>query len=66
MEANSFINSKGVEYFLHTKDVTLANSNGIQTIYFFSKVADNAINLPDGYSIVENQRSGLLFLKKQR
>lgn len=62
---NTYVtNSRGTVYYLHSKDVSLFNNNGVHTIYFFSKVAEGAIPMPDGYTVVENNRSGLPFLKR--
>ncbi|MDG1822011.1 MAG: hypothetical protein P8H25_01365 [Flavobacteriaceae bacterium] len=62
--AYSFENSKGKTYYLHTKDVTLKGGRN-QTIYYFAKdQRDNACDLPDGKKVVENERTGLPFVKK--
>ncbi len=63
--AFSHVNSKGQTYYLHMRDVTLKGGRQ-QTIYFFAReVKDGAIDaLPDGYTIVENTRTGLPILKK--
>ena len=59
-------NSKGRSYYLHKKDVTLKGGR-VQTIYYFAKVpGDAAIDeLPPGYMVIENTRTGLPFLKKK-
>ena len=68
--AFSHTNKKGQEYFLHSKDVTLKSTGRIPTIYYFAKeiksgVGVTALNaLPAGKTIVENERTGLPFLKK--
>ena len=58
-------NSKGQQYFLHMKDVTLKGGR-LQRIYFFARdVRDGACDaIPTGYISVENPRTGLLVLKK--
>ncbi len=58
-------NSKGQQYFLHQRDVTLKGGR-VQRIYFFAReVKDGAIDaLPEGYVVVENARTGLPILKK--
>ncbi len=58
-------NSKGQQYYLHMKDVTLKGGR-LQRIYFFARdVRDGACEaIPDGYIAVENPRTGLLVLKK--
>ena len=63
--AYSQINSKGQQYYLHMKDVTLKGGR-LQRIYFFARdVREDAVEaLPDGYVSVENPRTGLLVLKK--
>ena len=59
-------NSKGQTYYLHSKDVTLRGGRP-QTIYFFAKeVKDGALDeLPEGYMVMENERTGLPMLKKK-
>lgn len=58
-------NSKGQEYFLHMRDVTLKGGR-VQRIYFFGRQAkEGAIDaMPAGYIVVENARTGLPILKK--
>ena len=61
--AYSFENSKGKTYYLHTKDVTLKGGRN-QTIYYFAKdQRSNACDLPAGKKVVENERTGLPFVK---
>lgn len=64
--AYSHTNSKGQTYFLHSKDVTLRGGRK-QTIYFFAKEErDGALNeVPEGYHVVENKKTGLPMLKRQ-
>jgi YHS domain-containing protein len=63
--AYSHTNSRGTTYFLHSKEVTLKGGRK-QVIYYFAKEAKaGAIDsLPEGYLVVENQRTGLPILKK--
>jgi len=63
--AYSHTNSKGVTYYLHSKDVTLRGGK-LQTIYYFAKdVRPEAIDsLPSGYQVAENPRNGFLTLKR--
>ncbi len=58
-------NSRGQQYFLHMRDVTLKGGR-IQRIYFFGREAkEGAIDaMPAGYIVVENARTGLPILKK--
>lgn len=37
----------------------------MQTIYYFSKDPKGSIDLPAGYKVVENPKTGLPFLKKK-
>lgn len=64
--AYSHTNSKGQEYYLHMKDVTLKGGR-VQRIYFFArevKSEGSMDDLPAGYVVVENARTGLPILKK--
>lgn len=66
MAAYSHTNSKGVTYYLHSKNVTLRGGKE-QRIFFFAKEerpADAVTELPEGYEVVENPRNGFLTLKK--
>jgi hypothetical protein len=58
-------NSRGQQYFLHQRDVTLKGGR-VQRIFFFGREAkEGAIDaMPDGYIVVENARTGLPILKK--
>ncbi len=49
------VNSRGVDYFLHSKG----------KLYFFSKKAEDSIDLPEQFQVVENQRTGLPMVKKK-
>lgn len=64
--AYSHTNSKGVTYYLHSKDVTLRGGKQ-QTIYYFAKdERPEAIDaLPEKYKVIENPRNGFLTLKKK-
>jgi len=55
----------GETYYLHSRNVTLRGGRK-QTIYFFAReVKDGAIDeVPEGYVVVENARTGLPMLKK--
>ena len=63
--AYAHTNSKGQQYFLHMKDVTLKGGR-LQRIYFFARdVREGAVDaMPAGYMVVENARTGLPVLKK--
>ena len=63
--AYSHLNSRGQTYYLHSKDVRLRGSGRTQTIYYFAReIKDGALDkIPIGKMIIENERTGLLFLK---
>ncbi len=65
--AFSKTNSKGQTYYLHSKDVTLRGGRP-QTIYFFAKEEkEGAIDeIPAGYEVMENKRTGLPMLRKKK
>jgi len=50
-------NSKGKKYYLHAKG---------KLFYFAGAQKENAIDLPEGYDVVENERTGLPMLKKKQ
>lgn len=58
-------NSKGVTYYLNSKNVTLRGGKQ-QTIYYFSKDdrAETGCELPEGFSVNENPRNGFLTVKR--
>jgi hypothetical protein len=60
-------NSKGVTYYLNSKDVTLRGGK-VQTIYYFSKDErkDTGLDaLPATKTVNENPRNGFLTLKSK-
>lgn len=59
-------NSKksGTKYYLHKKEVTLRGGRKQMIYYFARDERDNTTDLPDGYQVVENSRTGLPMLKK--
>lgn len=65
--AYSQTNSRGQEYFLHSRKVTLKGGR-VQTIYYFARKVDpaNALDaVPGDRMVTENPRTGLLLLKKK-
>ncbi|OGE31875.1 hypothetical protein A2631_01995 [Candidatus Daviesbacteria bacterium RIFCSPHIGHO2_01_FULL_44_29] len=64
--AFKYTNKKGTDYYLHTQQVTLRGSGKQQTIYFFAREVRNGSldAVPAGYTVVENDRTGLPILKK--
>ena len=65
--AYSYTNSKGQTYILHKKDVTLKNGRQ-QTIYFFARdEREGALDsVPEGYEVMETQRTGMPVLKRSK
>lgn len=63
--AYEFKNSKGVSYFLHSKQVSLKGGR-MQTIFFFARdVRPGALDsVPAGYTVVETAKTGMPILKK--
>ena len=59
-------NSKGVTYYLNSKEVTLRGGK-VQTIYYFSKDdrKDTGTDLPSDRNVNENPRNGFLTLKRK-
>lgn len=59
-------NSKGVTYYLNTKEVTLRGGRK-QTIYFFSRDERKATacELPADREVKENPRNGFLTVSKK-
>lgn len=58
-------NSKGVTYYLNSKNVTLRGGKQ-QMIYYFSKdQRPEATDLPDGFMVNENPRNGFLTVKRK-
>lgn len=56
----------GKTYYLHTKDVKLKGGRKQRIYYFASKAEKNAIDeIPTGYTVFENKRTGLPMLKKK-
>lgn len=58
-------NSKGVTYYLNSKDVTLRGGK-LQTIYYFSKDerAEAIAAVPGGMQVNENPRNGFLTVSR--
>ena len=64
--AFSHKNSKGQEYFLHSKEVTLKGGR-LQKIYYFGREVKPEFALdavPANMVVSENKRTGLPLLKK--
>ena len=64
MAAYKHTNSKGVTYYLNSKEVTLRGGKK-QRIYYFSKdERPEGTSLPEGFSVNENPRNGFLTVKR--
>lgn len=63
-----YTNNKDQKYFLHTKVVTLRGGNRQQTIYFFAKDqrVGGLTEVPAGFEVVENLKTGLPVLRRIR
>jgi hypothetical protein len=64
--AHAHTNKKGQTYYLHTKEVTLRGGRK-QRIYFFARDERDEGGLdsvPEGFVVVENERTGLPLLKR--
>jgi hypothetical protein len=64
--AFTFKNSKGVNYYLHSKDVNLKGGRK-QTIYFFARdIRPGALDaVPAAYMVQETTKTGMPILKKK-
>jgi hypothetical protein len=63
----TYTNKKSQTYYLHGKQVMLQNGREQRIFYFAKKAKDGEAlaALPDGYTVTENDRTGLPFVKKQ-
>jgi hypothetical protein len=64
--AFTFKNSKGVSYYLHSKNVELKGGRK-QMIYFFARdIRPGALDaVPAGYMVQETTKTGMPILKKK-
>jgi hypothetical protein len=64
--AYEFLNSRGVKYYLHSREVTLKGGR-LQRIFFFARdVRPGALDaVPDGYIAEETKKTGMPILKKK-
>ena len=59
-------NKTGETYYLHSKEVTLRGGRK-QVIYYFGREEkENSCEIPAGYEVMENSRTGLPMLRKSR
>ena len=64
-QAYKYTNSKGQDYYLHYRDVTLKNGR-VQRIYFFARDVreENALaSVPAGKEVFETKRTNMPVLK---
>jgi hypothetical protein len=66
--AFSVISKKsGKKYYLHTKEVELTGGRKQKIYYFAGEAGENALkDLPEGYEVVENAKTGLPLLKRKK
>ena len=56
----------GKNYFLHSKDVILKGGRKQRIFYFAGEAKEGSLNdLPIGYEVMENKRTGLPMLRKK-
>jgi hypothetical protein len=64
--AYEFKNSKGVSYFLHSKEVLLKGGRKQMIFYFARDVRPGALDaVPAGYMVQETTKTGMPILKKK-
>lgn len=65
--AFAYTNSRGQEYFLHSKEVKLRGGDRIQRIFYFATdERPEAIDeVPDGFQVIESKKTGLPVLKRK-
>lgn len=57
----------GKTYYLHTKEVTLAGNRKQQIYYFAGEKGKGTLEeVPKGYEVFENKRTGLPMLRKKK
>ena len=63
----SHTNSKGVKYYLNSKEVTLRGGKKQQILYFSKdEREDTKSDLPEGFEVNENIRNGFLTVKRKK
>lgn len=56
----------GKTYYLHLREQQRKDGKVTRLYYFGGEIKDGAVDaLPEGYTIIENERTGLPFLKKK-
>ena len=65
--AFSTVNRQGTRYYLHSKEVELRNHRRQRIYYFAKRPGQGALDaIPNGYEVVENKRTGLPVLRRDR
>jgi len=63
--AYQFKNSKGVGYYLHSKEVNLKGGRKQMIFYFARDIRPGALDaVPPGYKVMETTKTGMPILKK--
>ena len=63
--AYAHTNSRGNTYYLHERVRELKGGKKVSLYFFAKEVKDGSIDgLPDGYKVVESEKTGLPMLKK--
>jgi hypothetical protein len=63
--AFQFKNSKGVAYYLHSKEVNLKGGRKQVIFYFARDIRPGALDaVPVGYKVMETTKTGMPILKK--
>ncbi|MEM6910891.1 MAG: hypothetical protein AAF555_04845 [Verrucomicrobiota bacterium] len=56
----------GKDYYLHCREQKRANGKVTKLFFFAGEQKDGVLDaLPDGYTVIENERTGLPFLKRK-
>lgn len=59
-------NSRGMTYYLHTRDVTLRGGRTQKIYYFARDIRPGALDsLPEGYAVQETAKTGMPILRKK-
>ncbi len=68
MPFSALSKKSGKTYYLHTKEVTLAGGRKQKIFYFAGEIdKQTAVNeMPAGYEVMENSRTGLPMLRKKK
>ncbi|MGH7241049.1 MAG: hypothetical protein ACREGB_02005 [Candidatus Saccharimonadales bacterium] len=66
MAAYSHVNSKGVTYYLNSKNVVLRGGKEQRIFYFSKDQRPEGTDLPAGYNVKENPRNGFLTVSRNK